>query len=263
MGFEDTLDRYDFASKKIVVADLDGTLAPSKSKVEEDMSKVLAEFLKHRKLAVISGGRYEQFQKQFVSGITSDPKLLSNLFLFPTCATAFYIFENNAWKKVYSEDLSDSDKKKIFSAFKKVLDQYGYEEPQESYGEIIEDRGTQITFSALGQAAPLELKSIWDPIQEKRKAIKAILEKLIPEFEVRIGGTTSIDVTRKGIDKAYGIKKICEHLGYTKEDMIFIGDALFEGGNDYPVKGTGVECIEVSGPQDAKIVLERFIELEK
>ena len=56
---------------------------------------------------------------------------------------------------------------------------------------------------------------------------------------------TSIDVVRKGIDKAYGIKKISERLGVGKKDMLFLGDKLEEGGNDYPVKATGVMCIQV------------------
>lgn len=249
-----------FKDKKIVVADLDGTLAPSKSRVESDMSKVLAEFLKTKRLAVISGGRYEQFQKQLVSGITDDPKLLSNLYLFPTCATAFYMFRKNAWEKIYSEDLSASERKIIFSAFEDALNQSGYRKPEEVFGEIIEDRGTQVTFSALGQAAPLELKNKWDPDQAKRKTIRAKLEKLIPQFEINIGGATSIDVTKKGIDKAFGIKKISQYLGYEIKDMLFVGDAIFEGGNDYPVKGTGVECIQVNNPSETKAILQRMIE---
>jgi hypothetical protein len=251
------------AGKKIVIADLDGTLAPSKSRIGGDMSKVIAEFLKNRKLAVISGGRYEQFQKQFVSGVTVDPKLLSNLYLFPTCATAFYMFRGGAWEKIYSEGLSENDKKIIFYAFEKALAQSGYKKPEKSFGNILDDRETQVTFSALGQSAPLELKSKWDPDQMKRKVIRAHLEKLIPQFEVNIGGATSIDVTRKGIDKAYGIRKISEYLGYDIKEMLFVGDALFEGGNDYPVKRTGIECVQVSGPPETKAILQRMIESSK
>jgi hypothetical protein len=68
------------------------------------------------------------------------------------------------------------------------------------WGEPIEDRGSQITFSALGQQAPLEEKKRWDPDFTKRKKIKAVLENLIPEFSVHLGGTTSVDVTKPGID---------------------------------------------------------------
>ena len=77
---------------------------------------------------------------------------------------------------------------------------------EQVWGEVIEDRGSQITFSALGQQAPLEQKDKWDPDFTKRKKIKAILDTLIPEFSVRMGGATSIDITKPGIDKAYGIR---------------------------------------------------------
>jgi hydroxymethylpyrimidine pyrophosphatase-like HAD family hydrolase len=127
------------------------------------------------------------------------------------------------------------------------------------WGEVIEDRGSQITFSALGQQAPLEEKEKWDPDFSKRKKIKAILDGLIPEFSVRLGGSTSIDVTRPGIDKAYGIGKLRDILGISLKEMIFIGDALFPGGNDYPAEEAGVACIRVRGPNETKPVTEAII----
>jgi hydroxymethylpyrimidine pyrophosphatase-like HAD family hydrolase len=124
---------------------------------------------------------------------------------------------------------------------------------------VIEDRDSQITLSALGQQAPLDEKKKWDPDYKKREKIKTILAPLIPEFSILLGGATSIDVTRPGIDKAYGIKKLRETLGIVIEDMIFVGDALFPGGNDYPVKQTGVVCIEVRDPHETKRVIETII----
>lgn len=124
---------------------------------------------------------------------------------------------------------------------------------------MIEDRGSQITFSALGQEAPLDEKKNWDPKFEKREKIKAILQPLIPEFSIQLGGSTSIDVTKPGIDKAYGIKKLQETLGIVLLDMIFIGDALFPGGNDYPAKQAGVASIEVRDPHETKRVVEAIV----
>jgi len=124
------------------------------------------------------------------------------------------------------------------------------------WGEPIEDRGSQITFSALGQQAPLAEKKKWDPDFTKRKKIKGILENLIPEFSVHLGGTTSVDVTKPGVDKAYGIRKLRDVLGIKIEEMIFIGDALFPGGNDYPAKEAGVVSIQVRDPNETKRVIE-------
>ena len=130
---------------------------------------------------------------------------------------------------------------------------------EKTWGEAIEDRGSQITYSALGQQAPLEEKSKWDPEFEKRKKINSILDTLIPEFSVRMGGATSIDVTKPGIDKAYGLRKLRDILGISLSEMIYVGDALFVGGNDYPAKEAGVTCIQVRGPNETARVIEAII----
>jgi hypothetical protein len=129
----------------------------------------------------------------------------------------------------------------------------------ETWGGVIEDRGSQITFSALGQQAPIEEKKKWDADFSKRISMKAILDKLIPEFSVRLGGTTSVDVTKLGIDKAYGIRKLRDTLGVAIREMIFIGDALFPGGNDYPAEQAGVVSIRVRDPNESKRVIEAII----
>ncbi|MBU2638537.1 MAG: HAD-IIB family hydrolase [Nanoarchaeota archaeon] len=244
--------------KKLIVFDLDGTLAKSKSPMDEEMASLLKKLLTKKAVAVVSGGSYNQYQKQFLSSLNcSDENLLKKLFLFPTCSTSFYRFENE-WKEVYSQKLSDEEKKKIFNAFEQALKAFGFKE-EKAYGDIIEDRGSQVTFSALGQQAPLEEKKQWDPDAKKRLRIKEELDKYLPEFEVKIGGTTSIDVTMKGIDKRFGIQQIEKHLGFKIEEILYIGDALFEGGNDYPVKQMGVECIEVNSPEDTKKEIETII----
>ncbi|MDE1828075.1 MAG: HAD-IIB family hydrolase [Candidatus Micrarchaeota archaeon] len=253
----------DFRSKKIVIADLDGTLAPSKSKMDKEMSDLIIELLQYKDFAVISGGRYEQFEKQFVSGLEYGQERFSRLYLLPTCATSFYRFESGKWKNVYAENLDEDQKIKIIKAFETALKEAGYQKPEKVYGQLIEDRGSQITFSAIGQEAPLVLKEKWDRDQKKRMQIKSQLDKLIPEFEIRIGGSTSIDVTKKGIDKAYGIRKIEDYFGYKVDEMLFIGDALFEGGNDYPVKNVGVDSISVSGPEDTKKIIREIIAQSK
>jgi phosphomannomutase len=177
--------------------------------------------------------------------------------LLPTCGTQFYEYDNG-WKKLYAEDFSPSQKEKIKSALDAAIEEAGMKAKQ-VWGEVIEDRGSQITFSALGQKAPLEEKVKWDPDFSKRKKIQAILKKSIPEFSVRLGGSTSIDITKPGIDKAYGIRKLRDILGIGIDEMIFVGDALFPGGNDYPAKEAGVLSIEVKDPSYTKVVIETIL----
>jgi phosphomannomutase len=242
--------------KKLIVYDLDGTLAESKSPLDAEMAGLLHDLLGIVKVAVISGGAWKQFEEQLLSNLPRDERL-ANLPLLPTCGTQFFRYGAD-WKKVYSEDLAADEKARIESSLEKAVSQAGFK-PQKLWGEQIEDRGSQITFSALGQEASLDEKDRWDPDFAKRKKIKAILDKLLPEFSVRMGGATSIDVTKPGIDKAYGIRKLRDILDLPLKDMIFIGDALFVGGNDYPAEEAGVVSIPVGGPSETKRVTEAII----
>ncbi len=243
--------------KQLIVFDLDGTLAESKSSIDSEMSTLLHNLLGVIKVAVISGGNWPQFEKQVLSKLPHDESL-ENLSLLPACGTKFYKYSNGDWEKLYSEDFIEAEKKKIMGSLTKAIEETGFIE-KKVWGEIIEDRGSQITFSALGQQAPLDEKKKWDPDFAKRKKIQAILDKLIPEFSMRLGGTTSIDITKPGIDKAYGIKKLQDILGIAITDMIFVGDALFPGGNDYPAEEAGVLSIKVRDPNESKRVIEAIV----
>jgi len=242
--------------KRLIVFDLDGTLAPSKSPPDAVIALLLHDLLGIVKVAVISGGSWPQFEKQLLAKLPGDQRL-ANLYLLPTCGTQFYRHEQQ-WIKVYSEDLSADEKSKILKSLQRALDLTGFA-PERVWGEVIEDRGSQITLSALGQRAPLAEKERWDPDFSKRKEIAAVLDTMIPEFSVRMGGATSIDVTKPGIDKAYGIRKLQDILSIPVSEMLFIGDALFEGGNDYPAEQAGVDCIPVGGPDETKLVIETII----
>jgi hypothetical protein len=242
--------------KKLIVFDLDGTLAPSKSSLAPQTAALLRDLLGIMKVAVISGGTWAQFEKQLLSDLPKD-SLLANLSLLPTCGTKFFQY-NGAWTEHYSEDLTAEQKKKIIDSLDKAAREAGYY-ANKVWGKVIEDRGSQVTFSALGQQAPLAEKEEWDADFAKRKKIIAILETLIPEFSIRMGGTTSIDVTRPGIDKAYGIGKLRDTLHLPVKEMIYIGDALFPGGNDYPVEAAGVVSISVKGPDDTNLVIETIL----
>ena len=242
--------------KKLIVFDLDGTLAESKTAIDSEMAALLSALLAIVKVAVISGGDWPQFVQQLLQNLPQDQRL-NNLSLLPTCGTKFYRY-TGFWTKIYSEDFSAQEKDKIMRSLTQALETAGLQVAK-SWGEAIEDRGSQITYSALGQQAPIEEKKKWDPDFSKRKAIKALLDQLIPEFSVRLGGTTSVDITKPGIDKAYGIRKLMAAFGIAMGEMIFIGDALFPGGNDYPVEQAGVLSIRVRDPNETKRVIEAIV----
>jgi len=243
--------------KKLIIFDLDGTLAESKTTVDAEIAELLAALLKRVKVAIISGADWPQFQSQLLVSLSEDA-FLQNLSLLPTSGSKFYQFDS-VWEQLYADDFSDTEKEKIILSLKEAVATYDFA-IDKSWGDPIEDRGGQITFSALGQRAPLDIKQKWDPDFIKRNKIKALLEESIPEFTVRLGGTTSIDVTKHGIDKAYGIERLREHLGIELDEMLFFGDALFPGGNDYPVQQAGVASTQVANVDETKRVMEKLLE---
>jgi len=251
--------------KKTIAFDLDGTLAESKQPLDKEMAALLKELLKHKKVIVISGGSFGQFEKQFLPylDITETEKdLYSNLILLPTSGSLCYQFDvqKKDWQITNKEEMPKEIKEKIFSTIKDFIENNSYGiKPYKEGDQVLEDRGTQITLSALGQNAPIEEKIKWDKDQEKRQAIKKILESKLPEVSFSIGGATSIDVLPKGFDKAEGLKKFLEKEKMKKEDLFFIGDAIFPGGNDYSPLLEGFDCQKVSGPAETKKIIQTFL----
>jgi phosphomannomutase len=244
--------------KKLIAFDLDGTLAPSKSPLPDRMESLLVRLLDSFKVCVISGGKYQLFQTQVLANLHASPRQLANLHLMPTSGTRYYHYQDNDWRLIYAEDLSQSQKATIISALNEGLDESGWR-PKKTWGEIVEDRDSQITLSILGQLAPLKEKESWDPDGSKKIALRDIIAPKIPEFEVRAAGTTSIDVTKPGIDKAYGMQKLMQYANIEKSDILFMGDKLLEGGNDYPVKAMGIDTLEVTRWEDTALAIEAIL----
>ncbi len=239
---------------KVFAFDLDGTLAPSKSPVEPSMVATLCELLNKRKVAVLSGASIEQFETQFVQHLECN---LSNLLIFSENGSALYIWENGVRKNIYTEHFTEEEQTKILAVLDRMLAHFELKEA--NYGPLVENRGGQITFSGAGQQAPIDVKKIWDPDQKKRQAMREFLMLQIPEFEIRIGGMTSIDITRKGITKAFAILKMIEFLNVEKKDVVYYGDALYKGGNDEIVISSGVKTIAVSSPQETEKLLRDIL----
>jgi len=237
--------------KKVLAFDLDDTLSITKSPISDEMVTTLSKILEKYEVCVISGGRFEQFKFQITDRLTVAPNLLARLHLMPTCGTQYYRFDEvqNDWQLQYAEDLTEDEKQQISEVLEASAKELGLWKVDPA-GEILEDRGSQVTFSALGQQATPEDKYAWDPDGTKKLAIRDLAAQSLPNLEVRAGGTTSIDVTRKGIDKAYGMQKLMEALNLTKEDILFFGDKLQPGGNDYPVKAFGIDSVEVTSSED-------------
>lgn len=246
---------------ELIAFDIDGTLTRSKSPLEDnpavdtDMSDLLNRLMTKYKVAIISGASMKQFETQILAHLSKDADTLKNLYLLPTNGTTLCTYETDKWLCPAPNALTDAEKKEIYAAFDKMFVEIGFVIPKQIYGEIIEDRGSQITFSAFGQKAPIELKETWDKDHGKRQEMILALRKYLPDFASHIGGTTSIDVTKKGIDKAYGLKKILKYLNLTNEKLLYVGDELFPDGNDAPALTLGVVCRAVKNPEETKEII--------
>jgi hypothetical protein len=244
---------------KAIIFDLDGTLTESKSPLTPSMGALLARLLEKMPVAIMSGGSYAQFERQFLSNMPTSAHL-NNLYLFPTSAAQCYVWKDGAWEHLYSNPLSPEEKSRVLTALAEALRETGLDvPPPQIWGEQTEDRGSQITWSSLGQQAPVALKKAWDPDQSKRRPLQAALLARLPDFSVRINASNSIDITRAGLDKAYGVRKFSEIIATPITDLLYVGDGLFVGGNDEIVKPTGIPTEAVTGPTDTARIIEKIL----
>ncbi|WP_299090951.1 HAD-IIB family hydrolase [uncultured Microbacterium sp.] len=244
---------------RLVAFDLDDTLAPSKTAIEPRMADLLIALAERVEVAIISGGQLQQFTTQVVDRLpdTTD-RVRAALHLLPTCGTQYYRLTDAGVTTMYARTLSDDQKSRALAAVEGEARRLGLWE-SETWGEILEDRGSQITFSALGQRAPVAEKTAWDPTGAKKNSLRVAVAALLPDLEVRSGGSTSVDITERGIDKAYGMNQLAAQTGIPLEDMLFVGDRLDPEGNDYPVLAMGVTCHAVEGWEDTATFLEALI----
>lgn len=242
----------------LVAFDLDDTLAPSKSPLPPAVATALLKLLAQVPVCIISGGDTPQFTTQVLEHLPVGAPELARLHLMPTCGTKYFRFDAGQWHQVYSHELTATEAEQAQAALREEAARLGLWEDQ-PWGDIIENRGSQITFSALGQQAPLEAKRSWDPDGSKKAALRAAVAARLPDLEVRSGGSTSVDITMRGVDKAYGMRKLVEMTGIAADQMLFVGDRLDEGGNDRPVLDAGWPCQAVAGWEETAALVENLV----
>lgn len=246
-------------SPRLVAFDLDDTLAPSKAPIAPRIADLLIGLAERVEVAIISGAQLEQFRTQVVGRLPDAAvETLAHVHIMPTCGTQYYRVSTDGLTKVYAYPLSDDEKVRAMAAVEHEARRLGLWETN-TWGNALEDRGSQITFSALGQFAPLDAKAAWDPTGAKKNRLRDAVAVRLPDLEVRSGGSTSVDITHRGIDKAYGMTQLVQETGIPLSDMLFVGDRLDEHGNDYPVLAMGVRCHAVTGWEDTADFLAGLI----
>ena len=271
--------------KKVLAFDIDQTLNVAKTPITDEIADLLIRCLDHFEICPISGQKFDQFLIQIVNrlldrGVTAEQ--LTHLHLFVAQGTQYYRYDPSGkklgpaeisvitkdtpytpdgWQQVYNFPLTDEQVSKISDAIEKSARELGYwEEDKLAAGdEIIENRLSQVTFSALGQKAGTEVKYAWDPDCKKREAICARAKELAPEFDYEIGGTTSINAITPGMNKEFGMNHLLEELHVKKSDILYFGDMTQPGGNDYPVVQMGIDTITVRSHEDTAYALKGIL----
>ena len=252
--------------KKVLAFDVDQTLNVAKMPIPDEIAELLVKCLDHYEICPISGQKYEQFLIQIVNRLEdagATPEQLSHLHLFVAQGTQYYRYNvsKKDWDRVYNYPLTDEQVAKITETIEKAAKELGYwEEDKLAEGdEIIENRLSQVTFSALGQKAGTEAKYAWDPDHKKREAIVKRCKELAPEFEYEIGGTTSINAITPGMNKVFGMTHLMEELKVEKPEILYFGDMTQPGGNDYPVVQMGIDTITVRSHEDTAYALRGIL----
>ncbi len=250
--------------KKVLAFDIDQTLNVAKTPVPDEIADLLNKCLNYYQICPISGQKFDQFLIQIVNRLVergATPKQLKNLHLFVAQGTQYYKFDGSDWEQVYNFPLTDEQVKKITSAIETAAKELGYweEDKLQEGDEIIENRLSQVTFSALGQKAGTEEKYAWDPDCKKREKIVARCKEIAPEFDYEIGGTTSINAITPGMNKEFGMTHMLEELGVTKDEILYFGDMTQPGGNDYPVVQMGIDTITVRSHEDTAYALRGIL----
>lgn len=254
--------------KRILSFDIDQTLNIAKTPIPPEIAEVLKECLKHFEICPISGQKFEQFLIQIVDPLKTagaTPEDFAHLHLFVAQGTQYYKFQDNEWQQVYNFPLQDEDVVKITTVIEGSARELGFWEADKLApdDEIIENRLSQVTFSALGQKASTDAKYAWDPDLKKRQAIVAKCREKLPDFLYEIGGTTSINVAAPSMNKRFGMSHLLEELSVEKSEVLYFGDMTQPGGNDYPVVEMGIDTIAVRSHEDTLYALRGILGIIK
>ena len=237
----------------LIVFDVDGVLCESKTPIDPEMGNLLGRLSKKDRVVFITGGTFNQVKEQVIDNIKH---LKDDVLVMSLSGAELWNCYGGTWNNTIQNELTDDERGKILASIIHVFDLH---KPFMKWGQIVEDRGSQITISLLGQDAPWFIKKYYDPEMEMRRAfVEELKDRLGDSFEIRMGGSTSIDISKKGLDKGTSLSNLITMLNIPKTDVVYVGDKLMEGGNDYPVKRDGFHCVAVKTVSDTKEFIKNY-----
>jgi phosphomannomutase len=215
---------------KHVFFDLDKTLTASRSPMTPEHQEIFDKLLKKSDVIVVSGGNEEQIRRQTTPGFVGRYYALAQS-------------GNHAMDKsgatLWEESLTGEQETLIEQVIRVLEKEFP---PALHPATTIEHRGAQTSYSVTGFDAPIEAKYAFDPGDIKRNsALRAhpdeVAKLTANGIEVTPAGTSSFNFILAGKHKGFNITRFIKKMGWKSEDCIYVGDALFPGGNDETVIG--------------------------
>lgn len=243
--------------------DIDGTLTHSKARLTHEVALRIHALLQRAPVALITGGNAHQIFDSIVEVLVTLPVNLFNLHLYPLSGAECYRYEHGpegvaGWRCVQREEIPPLERQRIMHIIRETAKSLGLW-IESTWGDPLEDRLCQVTYSAWGQHAPLEMKQIWDMDGRKKRRLREVLAPQLPHYSVRVGGLTSVDVNLSHVNKGTAVHAFAQVIDVHPNHIMFIGDQLQYGGNDYPVLATGACCIPVRSVEDTVRVIDGIL----
>lgn len=243
---------------KAILFDLDDTLAPPHVPLSVETAQGVARFTAVMPVAVVTAAPFHRIMRDFVDVLPAATNR-ANLYIFSENAAQCRRFDGGSWKIAYGQTIALSERSQIRSAIQQAIDETSALEGVAMYSERILDREAGVTLATLGQKAPQVARQTWDPDQSRRRVLYDAIVKKLPHWHVYIGGLTSIDISREDVSKARAVEWLSEHLQIKPSEMLYIGDALYEGGNDFPAIATGIQTRGTSGPEETLTIIDELL----
>jgi HAD superfamily hydrolase (TIGR01484 family) len=260
--------------------DVDGTLTEPGQRMDDEISLSLLKLSETDcVIAIISGAPLTSIRQQcepFLD-LVSAKNTIKNVLLFTTSGSRCHRFNYDFWgywEKIYEYGFGAGEALEILKTLYDAIEYIQYYQKRRDFllkldlndlprewGRIVLDRGSQITFAALGEHSPAEIRMVWDANQWERRRMADFINRRIGSFATtRIGGASSIDINLRDIDKGFAMRQFEKLTGIPFFRTRFVGDGLYRGGNDYPVKEkTDIACYTVASPLETRALINSWL----
>lgn len=240
---------------RAIIFDLDDTLAESFQKPEARVMEKLYRLADSTPVAIMSGATFARLERDVMNHVPEHLRI------------PFYVFSDNGsradewidgrWEKKYGMPLGEDEREFLRITITEAVEELDLFDGEKEFRIV--DRGTSVSFVALAPEVSRAEKEAWDPEFVKRPKLAMLLREKAPAYDVLIAGRTTIDIVRKGISKAYGVEWFSNELNIPAAEMLFIGDAFYEGGNDASVIPTGIQTYATSGPEETEKLIDKLL----